>query len=80
MNMRFQPPIDGIVANVGNLFGLKGKGKESDETAIDVDEDGKTLFKEDVIQKVLEDLEKRKTGNIILCLYTLMVLMSFIIS
>ena len=64
--MRFQPPIDGIIANVGSLFGLKGKGKEPDETAIDVDEDGKTLFKEDVIQKVLEDLEKRKTERGIL--------------
>ena len=70
MNLgRFQPPIDGIIANVGSLFGLKGKPKdgEIDNTdIIDVDDEGKTLFKEDIIQKVLEDLEKRKTERSIL--------------
>ena len=67
MNMRFSPPLDGVIANVGSLFGLKGKGKDTDNAnIIDVDDDGKTLFKEDVIQKVLEDLEKRKTERSIL--------------
>ena len=67
MNLRFQPPIDGIIANVGSLFGLKGKGKDAEDKAvIDIDDDGKTLFKEDIIQKVLEDLEKRKTERSIL--------------
>ncbi len=62
---RFQPPIDGIVANIGSLFGHKGK--ETDDTnIIDTDDDGKVLYKEDVIQKVLEDLEKRKTERSIL--------------
>ena len=63
MNFRFQPAIDGVIANVGSLFGLKGKNTDdADNTGIiDVDEEGKTLFKEDIIQKVLEDLEKRKT-------------------
>lgn len=64
MNLgRFQPPIDGVIGSIGSLFGLN-KGKDKDEDiagAIDVDEDGKTLFKEDIIQKVLEDLERRKT-------------------
>ena len=62
MNIRFSPPVDGVIGSIGSLFGLKGKGKDNDDAnAIDVDEDGKTLFKEDIIQKVLEDLEKRKS-------------------
>jgi hypothetical protein len=60
MNLgRFQPPIDGIIGSVGSLFGLN-KGDKTKE-AIDVDDDGKTLFKEDIIKNVLEDLEQRKT-------------------
>lgn len=67
MNLRFQPPIDGVIANVGSLFGLKGKGKDTDDTNIlDVDDEGKVLYKEDIIQKVLEDLEKRKTERSVL--------------
>lgn len=68
MNLgRFQPPIDGVVANTGSLFGLKGKGKETDDTnIIDTDEEGKVLYKEDIIQKVFEDLEKRKTERSVL--------------
>ena len=64
MNFRFKPPVDGVIASVGSLFGLGGKntkGKVYDAEVIDVDDEGKTLFKEDIIQKVLEDLEKRKT-------------------
>ena len=62
MNFRFQPPVDGVIANIGSLFGLKGKDKDTDDAKIlDVDEEGKVLYKEDIIQKVLEDLEKRKT-------------------
>ena len=64
--MRFKPPIDGIVANIGSLFGLN-KGTEQDNpNAIDVDDEGKVLFKEDIIQKVRDDLEKRKTERNIL--------------
>ena len=68
MNMRFQPPVDGIVASIGSLFGLKGKTGKDDDVAgvIDTDEDGKVLYKEDIIQKVLEDLEKRKTERSVL--------------
>ena len=64
---RFQPPIDGVVANIGSLFGLKGKDKETDDAnIIDTDEEGKVLYKENIIQKVLEDLEKRKTERSVL--------------
>ena len=60
--MRFKPPVSGVIASVGSLFGLKGKNDgEPDENIIDYDDDGKTLYKEDIIKKVLEDLEKRKT-------------------
>ena len=68
MNLRVSPPIDGIIGSVGSLFGLNSKSKERREeaNAIDTDEDGKVLFKEDIIQKVMEDLEKRKTERSIL--------------
>ncbi len=68
MNMRFSPPIDGIIGGIGSLFGLN-KGKDKDEDiagAIDVDEEGKVLYKEDVIQNILDDLEQRKTERSIL--------------
>ena len=64
--MRFKPPIDGIVAGIGSLFGLnKGKG-QADANGIDVDDEGKVLFNEDIIQMVRDDLEKRKTERSIL--------------
>ena len=68
MQMRFQPPVDGVVANIGSLFGLKGKGKDDTDNAdiIDVEDDGKVLYKEDVIQKVRDDLEQRKTERSVL--------------
>ena len=69
MNLgRFQPPIDGVIGSIGSLFGLKG-GKDADKDdvgIIDTDDDGKVLYKEDIIQKVKEDLEKRKTERQIL--------------
>ena len=64
MNLRISPPLDGVIANVGSLFGLKGNEKDKDAKVIDTDDDGKVLYKEDVIQKVLDELEKRKTESI----------------
>ena len=60
MNVRpnynvFHTPLRNVVASIGNLFGGK-KNKE----AIDTDRDGNTLYKEDIINKVMEDLTKRK--------------------
>lgn len=68
MQTRFQPPIDGIIANVGSLFGLKGKhtDEKDNPNIIDVDDEGKVLYKEDIIQKVIEDLEQRKTERSVL--------------
>ena len=59
MNLRFAPPIKGITAAVGSLFG-RGKGDDPEAKVIDVDKDGNTLFKEDIIQNVLTELEKRR--------------------
>ena len=67
MQTRFQPPVDGVIANIGSLFGFKGKNKDADNAnIIDVDDEGKVLYKEDIIQKVIEDLEKRKTERSVL--------------
>ena len=61
MNLRFSPPVDGIIGSIGSLFGM-GKGKDAtDKDAVDIDKDGRTLYKEDIIKDILEDLEKRKT-------------------
>ena len=68
MNTRFSPPIDGIIGSIGSLFGLnKNKDGETEEVgAIDVDEEGKILYKEDVIQNILDELQKRKSERSIL--------------
>ena len=64
MNFRFKPPLSGVFAAAGSFFNPK-KGKETAEDdghiLIDVDDEGNQLFKEDIIQAVLEDLEKRRT-------------------
>lgn len=59
MNIRFSPPVDGIKGKLSALFG-RGRDEEPDNPIIDTDEDGKSLFKEDIISGVLEDLQKRK--------------------
>lgn len=64
MQFRFKPPLTGITAAVESLFGRKADLKKEEaetEKAIDVDEDGVTLFKEDIIHNVLEQLENRRT-------------------
>lgn len=58
MQSRFVHPLSGITAAVGRLFGRESP--EGEERAIDVDKDGTTLFKEDIIQNILEELEKRR--------------------
>ena len=61
MNLRFSPPITGITAAIGSLFGRgPGKKDDTDGKVIDVDRDGNTLFKEDIIHNILEELEKRR--------------------
>lgn len=51
----------GITAAIGNLFRSKRSVEEAEENkVVDVDRDGNVLFKEDIIQSVLEKLEKRR--------------------
>ena len=64
MKFNFGSSLSGITAAVGSLFGLKDP-KDSD-MVIDVDKDGTTLYKEDIIKKVLDDLEKRRGQRAIL--------------
>lgn len=64
MNLRFKPPITGITAAIGSLFG-KSSPDESDKV-IDVDKDGNTLFKDDIIHNVLDDLERRRSQRSVL--------------
>ena len=61
MNIRHFPIGKNVVGSIGSLFGYKGKDTDDDKMVIDTEDDGKTLYKEDIIKKVMEDLEKRKT-------------------
>lgn len=64
--MRYSPPVKGFIGNLSRLFGLKDKADEDGYDGIlDTDDDGVQLFKEDVIRKVVEDLEKRKSERTI---------------
>lgn len=59
MNFRFKPPLRGVFASVGSIFGM---GRDADKSpVVDVGEDGEQLYKEDVIKYVLEELQSRKT-------------------
>ena len=62
MNIRFSPPIKGIVSSLGSIF---GSTKENDESrpVIDVDENGEELYKEDIIARVRSDARKRKDAR-----------------
>ena len=62
MNIRFSPPMTGVFAGIGNLFRLKGKkDEETTQEPLFVDKDGQEMYKEDVIQFVLDELEKRRS-------------------
>lgn len=61
MNINFSPIGKNIVGGIGSLFGYKGKDTDDDKMIVDTEDDGKSLYKEDIIKKVMEDLEKRKT-------------------
>ena len=58
MNLRFSPPLRGVIANIGSLFGVGGKDGEKEQ--LDVDKDGEVLYKGDVIKFVNDELEKRR--------------------
>ena len=65
--MRYSPPVRGFTARIGSLFGLKDNDNGIDDAKLlDVDDEGNVLYKEDIIQKIRDDLEKRKTERQIL--------------
>lgn len=66
MNFRISPPLSGVIASVGSLFNRNGKDDNPDAKVIDVDKDGKSLFKEDIIRDVLDKLQVRKNERSIL--------------
>lgn len=53
------PNMNGIAAVIGSLF---SRNKATDDAAqiVDTDRDGNTLYKEDIIHNILEELEKRR--------------------
>lgn len=59
MQLRFTPRISGIASAIGSLFG-KSAPETEEAKVIDVDKDGNTMFKEDIIHNILEELEKRR--------------------
>lgn len=61
MHFRFSPRLSGVFASVGSLF---NPNKNNNKDIVDFDLDGNTLFKEDIIKRVLEDLENRKNEKL----------------
>jgi len=61
MNLRFSPPITGITAAIGSLFGKRKPEDREDRQVIEIDKEGNTLFKEDIIANITEELEKRRS-------------------
>lgn len=60
MQIRFPPAANTIINTIGSLFGKDKADKEDEARAIDIDKDGNTLFKEDIIHNILDELEKRR--------------------
>lgn len=63
---RFRPPLTGVIAGFGSLFGHKGVKDDGEKFVIDTDKDGNELFKEDIIAKVMDELTRRKTEKTLL--------------
>ncbi len=66
MNLRFTPPIKGIVASIGSAFSGKeaqDDGDNGERRIIDYDDKGEELYKEDIIAKVRAEARKRKDAR-----------------
>lgn len=61
MNLRFSPVLQGVKASVKSMFSPRGDDDDEDKTVVDTDDDGNELYKEDIIEKVLSELEKRRS-------------------
>ena len=62
MNTRFSPPVQGIVDSVKSFF--KGTTEEGNAfSPLDHDEDEHQLYKEDIIENIMSELELRRTAK-----------------
>ncbi len=64
MGKRFSPPLKGITAAVGSLFGIEKSNGEHE--VITHDDDGRELYKEDIIADINEQLQLRKNQRSLL--------------
>ena len=64
MNIRFSPRVSGWFSDIKSLFGGGQSADGTEEAALDVDEEGRQLFREDIIADVLEKLERSRTDKL----------------
>ena len=64
--IRFSPKVTTLTAKLGSIFGggKKDEAVEGDRVVYERDDDGNALFREDVISKVMAELDKRKTERL----------------
>ena len=63
MNIRFSPRVGGIIANIKSMFGGRDT-TDGSNPVVDVDRDGRQLYREDIIGDVLEKLEKSRMNKL----------------
>lgn len=63
MNIRYAPPVKGIIASLGSLFGGSDESESKENKIITTDENGEPLYKEDIISFVKEEARKRRDAR-----------------
>ncbi len=61
MKIRYSPPLQGVISSVKNMFSGAETNNADERKVIDIDDEGHQLYKEDIIQNLLSDLDKRRT-------------------
>lgn len=62
MKVRYSPPLQGVVAKVKDLFtGKEADGANEEKLVYDIDDEGQQLYKEDIIENIHSELDKRRT-------------------
>ncbi len=61
MKIRYSPPLQGVISSVENMFSGAETNNANERKVIDIDDEGHQLYKEDIIQNLLSDLDKRRT-------------------
>lgn len=61
MKIRYSPPLQGVISSVKNMFSGAETNNANERKVIDIDDEGHQLYKEDIIQNLLSDLDKRRT-------------------